>query len=150
MLPSTLIPLVAVLARCGPGLARSNSKILSTWPTQYSGEPSGDYSSEWQSCESCRRISFPYARAPEPFFVSDFQVTDSLPGVDFTLPNNYAGNINVNRSGHPNDTLFFWGFEHAEGSLTAAAGANDSVPWAIWLQGGCVYAVYSCGDVCTQ
>ena len=56
----------------------------------------------------------------------------------FDLLNNYAGNVNVERSGHPNNTLFFWAFEHEEGSLTAAAGQNDTVPWAIWLQGGYV------------
>lgn len=67
----------------------------------------------------------------------DFQVTTSnLTGVDFELGNSYAGNIKVQRSGHSNNTLFFWGFEHKSGSLTAAQGQNDSQPWAIWLQGG--------------
>ena len=73
------------------------------------------------------------------FLVPDFQVTDSLPGVDFTLPNNYAGNINVNRSGHANDTLFFWGWEKEPGSLTAAANERNDEPWGIWLNGGYVY-----------
>lgn len=69
---------------------------------------------------------------------ADFQVTEELPGITFALPNNYAGNIKVQRPNHDNDTLFFWGFEHAEGSLTAAAGENQDAPWAVWLQGGCV------------
>ncbi|EKM51711.1 uncharacterized protein PHACADRAFT_177131 [Phanerochaete carnosa HHB-10118-sp] len=86
----------------------------STSPHDY-GEPKGDYSSQWQSY---------------------FQVADSLSGVDFTLPNSYAGNIAVQREGHANDTLFFWAFEHQKESLTAAAGENGDTPWAIWLQGG--------------
>ena len=68
--------------------------------------------------------------------LADFQVTEPLPGVDFALPNNYAGNIAVQREGHPNDTLFFWAFEHNAGSLTAATGQNSDTPWAIWLNGG--------------
>jgi carboxypeptidase D len=44
----------------------------------------------------------------------------------------------VNRAGHPNNTLFFWAFEHAgkNGSLAAPARANNTDPWIIWLQGG--------------
>lgn len=67
----------------------------------------------------------------------DFKVTDKLQGVDFDLGNNFAGNIAVQRQGHPNDTLFFWAFEHQNGSLTASA-SNNNQPWAIWLQGGFV------------
>jgi carboxypeptidase D len=68
----------------------------------------------------------------------DFEVTDKLPNITGTLPRNFAGNIPVNRAGHPNNTLFFWAFEHASknGSLTAPADANNTDPWIIWLQGG--------------
>lgn len=54
------------------------------------------------------------------------------------LPRSFAGNIPVNRAGHPNNTLFFWGFERqgANGTLTAPARANNTEPWILWLQGG--------------
>lgn len=64
--------------------------------------------------------------------VVDFQVTESLPNVTWPLSRNWAGNIPVQRSGHPNDTLFFWAFESSKGSFTA----NSSEPWGIWLNGG--------------
>lgn len=66
---------------------------------------------------------------------ADFQVTDSLPNVTWPLARNWAGNIPVQRAGHPNDTLFFWAFESSNGSFTA----NSSEPWGIWLNGGCVH-----------
>ena len=71
---------------------------------------------------------------------ADFKVTEELPGVTFALPNNYAGNIKVQRPNHDNDTLFFWGWERwgANGSLTAPQSDNNTDPWLIWLQGGCV------------
>ena len=70
---------------------------------------------------------------------SDFLVDEStLPNVTFTLTRSFAGNIPVNRAGHPNDTLFFWAFEKANGSLTSTSSTD---PWLIWLQGGydCYY-----------
>ena len=64
----------------------------------------------------------------------DYRVKDgSLPNVTFPLNRNWAGSIPVNRTNHPNDTLFFWAFEHKDGSLTS--NATDE-PWAIWLNGG--------------
>ena len=66
-------------------------------------------------------------------FGADFQVNDSLPGISFDLGNNYAGNIGVQRPNHPNDTLFFWGFEKENGSLS---NINSTEPWGIWLNGG--------------
>ena len=61
-----------------------------------------------------------------------------MPGVTWDLPRSFAGNIGVNRPGHPNNTLFFWGFEKETGSLTAAADERADEPWGIWLNGGCV------------
>ncbi|OAX41086.1 alpha/beta-hydrolase [Rhizopogon vinicolor AM-OR11-026] len=84
----------------------------SSWPQVYPGMPSGDYSPEWQAY---------------------FQVTESLPNVTWPLARNWAGNIPVQREGHPNDTLFFWAFENQEGSFTS--NATDE-PWGIWLNGG--------------
>jgi carboxypeptidase D len=68
----------------------------------------------------------------------DFVVTDKLLNITGTLPCNFAGNIPVNRAGHPNNTLFFWAFEHTSknGSLTTPADENNTDPWIIWLQGG--------------
>ncbi|KAH0836523.1 Alpha/Beta hydrolase protein [Lanmaoa asiatica] len=83
----------------------------SSWPQIYPGMPSGDYSPEWQAY---------------------FQVTDSLPNVTWPLARNWAGNIPVQRDGHPNDTLFFWAFESSNGSFTA----TGDEPWGIWLNGG--------------
>jgi carboxypeptidase D len=65
----------------------------------------------------------------------DFQVTDQLPNVTWNLPRNWAGNIAVQRAGHPNDTLFFWAFEKENGSLTAEADERLDEPWGIWLNG---------------
>lgn len=66
---------------------------------------------------------------------SDFQVTDELPNITSTPRRNWAGNIAVDRAGHPNNTLFFWAFEHTNGSFTAAANESDDRPWCIWLNG---------------
>ena len=113
----------------------------SSWPQDYPGKPSGDFSPDWQSCTP---PPFPLAVVLHPLTRThvtafpDFQVTDALPNVTWTLPRSFAGNIPVNRAGHANNTLFFWGFEHENGSLTAAAGERSDVPWAIWLNGGYV------------
>ena len=61
---------------------------------------------------------------------------DALPNVTFPLTRIFAGNVGVNRAGHPNDTLFFWAFENANGTLTAPAGSNKDKPWAVWINGG--------------
>lgn len=67
----------------------------------------------------------------------DFEVTDPLPNVTFPLGGrSFAGNIPVDRPGHPNNTLFFWGFETENGSLT---NGDSTKPWGIWLNGGQVY-----------
>ncbi|KAF9244678.1 alpha beta-hydrolase [Melanogaster broomeanus] len=83
----------------------------SSWPQVYPGMPNSDYSPEWQAY---------------------FQVTENLPNVTWPLGRNWAGNIPVQRQGHPNDTLFFWAFETSNGSLTA----QSDEPWGIWLNGG--------------
>ena len=59
-----------------------------------------------------------------------------MPNVTFPLGRNWAGNIPVDRPGHLNNTLFFWGFEKENGSLTAEAGEREDEPWGIWLNGG--------------
>ncbi|KAG8824603.1 hypothetical protein FRC17_009066 [Serendipita sp. 399] len=48
----------------------------------------------------------------------------------------YAGSISVDRTGHPNNTLFFVGFETSNASLTAAENERSNEPWLIWLNGG--------------
>ncbi|KAH8116530.1 alpha/beta-hydrolase [Phellopilus nigrolimitatus] len=90
--------------------------LPNSFPHDYPGKPNGDFSPEWQNY---------------------FAVENALlPNVSFALNRNYAGSIPVNRTNHPNDTLFFWAFEHQNGSLTAAEDDLSDVPWAIWLNGG--------------
>lgn len=60
-------------------------------------------------------------------------MTDTLPNVTFNLGRSWAGNIPVQREGHPNDTLFFWAVEKENGSLTTD---RTDKPWGIWLNGG--------------
>ncbi|KAF7356332.1 Carboxypeptidase [Mycena venus] len=86
--------------------------LPSSFPHVYPGKPTGDYSPAWQKY---------------------FQVTAPLPNITFPLPQSFAGNIDVQRAGHPNNTLFFWALEKTSGSLTAA---ESSEPWGIWLNGG--------------
>ncbi|KAJ7307024.1 Alpha/Beta hydrolase protein [Mycena albidolilacea] len=99
----------AVLAAVSLVLADS---LPSSFPHAYPGKPTSDYSSAWQKY---------------------FQVTAPLPNVTFPLPRSYAGNIDVQRAGHPNNTLFFWALENKPGSLTAV---KSTEPWGIWLNGG--------------
>ncbi|KAF6761653.1 Alpha/Beta hydrolase protein [Ephemerocybe angulata] len=94
--------------------ACQSTALPSSWPQDYPGKPSGDFSPSWQNY---------------------FRVTDPLPNVTFPLGQNYAGNLPVNRAS-PNNTLFFWGFEKTAGSLTATASRRSEEPWAIWLNGG--------------
>jgi carboxypeptidase D len=65
----------------------------------------------------------------------DYEVTDPLPNVTFNLGRSWAGNIAVDRGSY-NNTLFFWGFEKENGSLTANLGERLDEPWGIWLNGG--------------
>ncbi|KZP13626.1 alpha/beta-hydrolase [Athelia psychrophila] len=86
----------------------------SSWPQNYTGIPTGGYSTAWQNY---------------------FEVTDPLPNVTAPLARSFAGSILTNRPDHRNTSLFFWGFEKANGSLTAV-NASDDEPWLIWLNGG--------------
>ena len=71
------------------------------------------------------------------FFPVDYEVTRPLPNVTGApLARNYAGSMSVNRPGHPNNTLFFWGFEAHNGSLAAPANESNEEPWIIFLNGG--------------
>ena len=108
----------------------------SSWPHDYPGKPSGDFSPEWQACELYHSLSSHIPTFSCNPFHLDFEVTSSLPNVTWTLPRSFSGNIGVNRAGHPNNTLFFWAFEKEYGSLTAAAGEHGEDPWGIWLNGG--------------
>ncbi|GJE98052.1 alpha/beta hydrolase [Phanerochaete sordida] len=106
---------LVVSAFLGAAHAQSGSGPLpSSYPHDYPGKPSGDFSPDWQAY---------------------FQVTQPLPGVSFPMGRNWAGNIPVDRPNHPNDTLLFWAWEKQEGSLTADAGSSAD-PWGIWLNGG--------------
>ncbi|EIW53480.1 alpha/beta-hydrolase [Trametes versicolor FP-101664 SS1] len=88
-----------------------------SFPHVWPGQPKGGFSPEWQNY---------------------FEVKNLSSEIPAGLPRSFAGNIPVNRAGHPNNTLFFWGFERqgANGTLTAPARANNTEPWILWLQGG--------------
>ncbi|KAI0681923.1 Alpha/Beta hydrolase protein [Cytidiella melzeri] len=101
---------LAALAVCAAALVQGQS--VGSFPHSYPGEPSSDFSPEWQNY---------------------LQVTHPLPNISFPLGRNWAGNIPVGRAGHPNDTLFFWVFEKENGSLTSNSSED---PWGIWLNGG--------------
>jgi len=95
--------------------ASCQDELPSSYPHDYPNKPSGDYSPQWQNY---------------------FRVQYPLPGVNFPLSRSYAGNLPVGREGHPNNTLFWWGFEQSTGSLTTAASPRNTKPWTIWLNGG--------------
>ena len=134
---STALSLL-VLAAVTLTFVSGQSSTAGSFPHAYPGMPTGDFSPEWQSCEhhplTCPKYSFLIL----VLLCTDFQVTQPLHGVNFTLGRNWAGNIPVGRAGHPNNTLFFWAFEKENGSLTAAAGERSDEPWGIWLNGGYV------------
>ncbi|TBU46827.1 alpha/beta-hydrolase [Dichomitus squalens] len=116
-----LLVSVFTLGFCTVASAQRNLTVPNSFPHAWPGQPNTTtFGPDWQSY---------------------FEVTQSLPnitGVLPALPRSFAGNIPVNRTGHPNDTLFFWAFEKvgANGSLTAPADVNNTDPWIIWLQGG--------------
>ncbi|KAF7313192.1 Alpha/beta-hydrolase [Mycena kentingensis (nom. inval.)] len=86
----------------------------STFPHAYPGMPTTDFGPDWQKY---------------------FEITEPYPNVTKPLQTRgFAGNVGVNRAGHPNATLFFWAFEKKNGSLTSANSTAD--PWMIWLNGG--------------
>lgn len=67
-----------------------------------------------------------------PHLQDQFRV-GKLPNVTWSIAGcQYAGNLPVQRG--TNLSLFFWGVESKQGSLTAPAGKSDA-PWIIWLQG---------------
>ncbi|RDX43821.1 alpha/beta-hydrolase [Lentinus brumalis] len=116
--PAVLLSVLTLALGFAPAVrGQGNSGVPNTFPHAWPGQPKGNFSTEWQSY---------------------FEVTQKLPNITGSLPRNFAGNIPVNRAGHPNDTLFFWAWEKVgqNGSLTAPASANNTDPWIIWLQGG--------------
>ena len=66
-----------------------------------------------------------------PHLQDQFRV-GKLPNVTWTIGRQYAGNLPVQRG--KNLTLYFWGVESKQDSLTAPAGKSNA-PWNIWLQG---------------
>ncbi|KAK0467098.1 Alpha/Beta hydrolase protein [Desarmillaria tabescens] len=106
---------VIVLALAGLFAKVLADTLPSSYPHVYSNQPSTDLGPDWQSY---------------------FEVTESLPNVTFDVSRSFAGNIAVQREGHPNNTLFFWAFEKEEGSLTADTNGTSTEPWGIWLNGG--------------
>ncbi|KAJ7576927.1 alpha/beta-hydrolase, partial [Mycena floridula] len=107
--------ILLVLSQVLVALTLVEAQVSNTFPHNYSGIPNEALGPIWQAY---------------------FQVTEPLPNVTSPIARNFAGNLPVERPGHPNDTLFFWAFEKEQGSLTAAAGEKSEDPWLIWLNGG--------------
>ncbi|KAF8524846.1 alpha/beta-hydrolase [Hysterangium stoloniferum] len=101
------------------GAQKGTPTLPNTFPHEYPGIPNTDG-------------NFADSEAWQNYFL----VKDQLPNATFAIERSYAGNLPVNRPGHPNDTLFFWGFEKTKGSLTCAVNDSDETPWMIWLNGG--------------
>ena len=68
--------------------------------------------------------AFGVPRTPKPYLYS--YTVEKLPGVDFRLPESYAGSIDI--PGTAGDSLFFW-FFRSETTLPS----KDLI---VWLQGG--------------
>ncbi|KAF7290334.1 Carboxypeptidase [Mycena chlorophos] len=112
-LPVVLAGLLVAFGATRRGVSAQNVSAPSSFPHAYPGMPTTGYGTNWQNY---------------------FEVTSPLPNVTKPLGvRSFAGNVGVNRDGHPNATLFFWAFEKTNGSLTAA---NTTDPWIIWLNGG--------------
>ena len=129
---------IASLVVLASGVAAQGS-VPNSFPHDYPGIPSGEFGPEWQDCEfvdvlPLHLVSCEILTGPIDYLVKE----GSLPNATFDLNRNFAGTLTVNRTNHPNDTLFFWAFENSNGSLTQDAGVNDSAPWGIWLNGGFV------------
>ncbi|KAJ7726259.1 alpha/beta-hydrolase [Mycena maculata] len=109
MLQNALVFASIFLSKC----VAQSSGPPSSFPHAYPGIPTTPLGPDWQHY---------------------FEVTAPLPNVTGYIARSFAGNVGVNRAGHPNDTLFFWAFEKAHGTLTGSAA--DTEPWIIWLNGG--------------
>ena len=145
MFRSVILTLLLFLSQCSTSLAQATLTPPNSFPHAWPGQPKSAFSPAWQNCKSSSQYRQVLAHSLRLTAQLDFAVKNPLPGLNLTgraqrLPRSFAGNIPVNRAGHPNNTLFFWGFERqgTNGSLTAPAHANNTEPWIIWLQGGYV------------
>ncbi|KAJ3778511.1 alpha/beta-hydrolase [Lentinula raphanica] len=93
------------------------------------------HSSSWSSPHEYEGMpSHPYNEDGWPQY---FEVAESLPNVTWNSPRSFAGSISTETPEMPNNTLFFWGFEKFNGSITMK---NSSDPWMIYLAGGPGYS----------
>ena len=141
MFRSVILTLLLFLSQCSTSLAQATLTPPNSFPHAWPGQPKSAFSPAWQNCKSSSQ--YRQVLAHRLTAQLDFAVKNPLPGLNLTgraqrLPRSFAGNIPVNRAGHPNNTLFFWAFEKENGSLTAAAGERAPEPWGIWLTGGYV------------
>ncbi|KAK7018469.1 carboxypeptidase [Favolaschia claudopus] len=120
MLKLALISVLHLALKCTAQAPERPGPPPSTFPHAYPGMPTTPFGPDWQKY---------------------FEVTGSLPNVTGPIARSFAGNVGVNRADHPNATLFFWGFEKTNGSLTRDASANETDPWMIWLNGQCSYSL---------
>jgi len=109
-------------------------------------QPTGQTGKHVSGANPSPKSSYSRIVGSPSFFIRirlDYEVTAPLPNITFSLPRTYAGNVSVNRTGHPDDSLFFVAFEKEGGSLGAADGERADEPWTIWLNGGCVILLTS-------
>ncbi|KAJ7934228.1 alpha/beta-hydrolase [Mycena leptocephala] len=113
MISVVLFASLLFVGNANPQSSSGEDGIPSTFPHAYPGMPTTPFGPEWQN----------YFEVTEPL----------LPNATTPLTRSFAGNVGVNRAGHPNATLFLWAFEKSNGSL---ASNSSTDPWIIWLNGG--------------
>ena len=123
--------------------AQQSQTPPNSFPHNYPGIPNtnNNYqdSKAWQDCEQ-KNISLSPQSLNTSFPMLDFLVNDPLPNMTFTLERSFAGNLPVNRQGHPDNTLFFWAFEKTNGSLTR--NANESTTESVFFRS--VFFLFHC------
>jgi hypothetical protein len=114
-------------------------KLPSSYPQNLTITSGANFDPTWQDCEESgsTRVTISDLRFSFPQFTRHPRSSKH----NFSLGNKYAGYVPAGRFGHPNNTLFFWGFENRVGSRTAPTGDIQSSPWLIWLGGGGGYEI---------
>jgi carboxypeptidase D len=116
---------------------QAHAQVQSSAPFAYPDMPTTPYGPDWQYCMRFH-TSCPLVPTHHAVISPDYEVKDPLPNVTWTMPRSFAGSVSVNRTNHPNNTLFFYAYEREDGSLSAAGGERTGEPWVIWLNGGWV------------
>ncbi|KAF8202232.1 Alpha/Beta hydrolase protein [Pholiota molesta] len=127
-LPFACFYALALLAYAPFVASQDPTDLPSTWPHFYPGQPSGDYSPEWQSY---------------------FEVTQKLPNITWKRKGVSLETFQYNGR-PPKQYPFFLGFEKSQGSLTAPLSPSNQQPWGIWLNGGMYGMFFENGPIQLQ